>query len=193
MGGEFSAQTVTGDFRMSQAYKSTFTGVTFKDCRTEKSDYRGSAFTGCRFEGCSLDLCDFNAATIKGCEFVECSLDMSTFHSAVIEDSNFIGGRAEYVSFWNATLRRVKLDTALHGADLRFAAAEELDYGDSNLWGASINVNCVNFVDKEVSERQIQILLALVSSTKGNDELRKRLAILVDPHYMTMLKKLSLT
>ncbi len=191
MGGTFASQAFTGDLRLAQGYKATYEHIVFNNCRMEKGDYRGSVFTDCDFSGCKLDLCDFNAATIANCSFTDCELDLATFHSAVIEDVMFVGGRAEYASFWNATLRRVKLDLELHGADLRFAAAEELDYGDSNLWGTSINVNCVNFVDKEVSNRQIQILLALVASTKGNDELRQKLTALLDPHYMIMLKKLS--
>ncbi len=191
MGGSFSHQTVEGDLRLAQAYKSTFDGVLFKDAHMEKGDYRGSVFTNCRFEGCLLDLCDFNAATFSNCQLLECQFDLATFHSAIIEDTVFVLGRAEYASFWNATLRRVRFDLSLHGADLRFAAADDVDYGDSNLWGASININCVNFVDKAGSDRQIQLLLALVASTKGNDEIRQKVRELVDPRYLAMLGRLA--
>lgn len=191
MGGTFGHQEVTGDLRMAVSYKASYDRISFKDSRMEKGDYRGVSFTNCTFEGCQLDLCDFNGATFKVCAFTNCQLDLATFHSAIIEDTTFAMGRAEYASFWNATLRRVRFDLNLHGADLRFAAAEELDYGDSNLWGASININCVNFVDREASDRQMQILLALIASTRGNDGTRAKLKEIVSPRYLQMMEKLK--
>jgi len=192
MGGEFQDQEVRGDFRLAQAYKAKFERCRFIDSPFGKSDFRGAVFTECIFEKCDFAKSDFNAATVKVCTFVECDFDLVDFTAAWITETQFIGGRMEYSKFQNSTLRDVKFETQLHGSDLRYASAENINYGGSNVWGASINVNCNSFRDMTWDERSVRIYLALLASSKGNDDLRARIAELAGEEAVKLIARLEL-
>src|SRR5471030_1259503 len=153
--------------------------MTFEDCQMDQINFSGSSFTDCLFMHCSLPGANFNGTTMHGTTFHGCNLDMAGFKASSLWTTNFVGGRAEYSSFEEALLRDVLLDTQLHGADLRFSSARGLDMGDSNLWGASNNWSCRNYKDVRFSDKQVEIVLALIARTSGNDELRGKIRELV--------------
>jgi uncharacterized protein YjbI with pentapeptide repeats len=192
MGCEVKDKTVRGDFRNSLAQKSKFENCRFVESPFGISNLLGAVFIECVFEKCDLAKSNLAATTIKGCTFVECNLDQVDFSSAWITDTNFIGGRAEYSKFKNATLRNVKFETQLHGADLRYASAEDVDYGSSNLWGCEIRVNCNAFNGQSYSDRSLKIMLALLAMAKGNETLSTEMAVLAGPEALEMVKRLTL-
>lgn len=155
------------------------TEMTFEDCQMDQINFSGSSFTDCLFIHCSLPGANFNGTTMHGTTFHGCNLDMAGFKASSLWTTNIVGGRAEYSSFEEALLRDVILDTQLHGADLRFSSVRGLDMGDSNLWAASNNWSCKNYKNVRFSARQVEIVLALIARTSGNDELRGKIRELV--------------
>jgi uncharacterized protein YjbI with pentapeptide repeats len=169
MGGEYADQEVMGDFRNSLAFKATFAGVTFHECKMGLSNFAGSVFKDCKFDDCDLGKANFNACKISGTRFVDCNLDQATFKSADIRGTVIEGGRAEYADFEEAAVQDVRLDTQLHGADLRFSMSKELDYGNSNFWGASFRFSCAQFNGVRLSPHNFERFLAILCRTVGNE------------------------
>jgi uncharacterized protein YjbI with pentapeptide repeats len=191
LGSEYFDQEIRGDYRGSDSRRARYENCRFIESSFAKSSYVGATFVYCSFDGCNFSQSDFSAATIYGCTFQGCDLDQCEFDSAIIGSTAISGGRAQKSSFIRATLSRVVLDTDLHGADLRFRSAEEISFGDSNLWAAAINVNCNTFLEKRYSERQIKVMLALLATTVGNDDLRKSMRELAGDYYMKMVENLT--
>jgi len=192
MGGVFENHTVSAsDFRNGLAYASTFTKMHFSRMIAGRCDFKGSVFTDCHFIECDISQCCFNSCRFVDCTFNDCDIDQSTFKAAIIKKTTFVGGRAEYADFSDSTLTDVTFDLQLHGADLRYASAENVSYGESNLWGASFTVSCNAFAGKELSERQLSLFLSLLGSTSGNDDLRASVLSLVKADYVKMLDKLA--
>src|ERR1039458_7899751 len=146
--------------------------MTFKECQMGLASFYRSIFLGCEFRSCNLSQANFNGCSFKNVHFLDCAMDQAQFRSATFDGCSFIGGRAEYASFESAGVKDVKFDLQLHGADMRFHGAINVDYGDSNLWGASIKVGCRQFVGQKMSPRQVERLLGLIAKTAGNDFLR---------------------
>ena len=191
MGGTYEHQFCRGDFRNALAYQAKFTGIKFQETPWSGANLSGSTFLDCTFEKCDLRLANLNATTFRNCRFTECLLDQATFHSASLKGVEIEGGRAQYASFWNASVSEVKLDTNLHGADLRYAASNNLDYGEANPWGCQVSLNCANFKDVKISERNLELLLALVCQTAGNDGLRNQVLSLISTKSVTLMHKLA--
>ena len=191
MGQTFASQEVHGDYRNGLLYKSSFEKVIFQQCKLDRASFAGSVFRDCGFNSCSLSLVNFNACQFYDCTFHDCELDQSDFNSSIIKDTTFLVGRAQYVSFLNAGLTNVTFDCDLHGADLRIASGTNVDFCDSNLWGASINISCSLFRDKQLSERQVKLLLSLIAETKGNDDLRYSIRDLAGDFYVRMMQILA--
>ena len=191
MGSVTKGEHVMGDYRLALAYKSRFIGVTFEDCKMECSDFTGAEFLNCFFIRCDLSKCCLIGATFQDVDFRDCNLDLAELKGAIIRNASFVGGRMEYASFENATLTNVRFDTQMHGADLRYASAEKVNYGDSNLWGAAFTVSCNAFLGKKLSERSLCLFLALLCETEGNDEIRANVLTCLPEQYVPMLKKLT--
>lgn len=171
MGLEISEEVITADLRNALAYRSTI--------------------RGCSFVNCEIGKADLSASTIEDCEFIDCDLDQAVFRSASIKRTRFLGGRAQYSSFENATLSQVKFDIDLHGADLRYAAAEEVDYSGSNLWGANIRISCSFFKGMKFDDRSLRLFLALLGITKGEPEFVQDVNALSGDQACKMMAKLS--
>lgn len=191
LGNEFSDQKITGDFRNARAERSTLENCTVDEANFGKSSFVGATLRRVAFHKVNLSQCDFRAATLEGCAFLDCDLDQTDFNSAIIRDTGFLNGRAQYSSFLMATLDNVRFDLDLHGADLRFRDAKKVSYGQSNLWAASINVNCSTFLEKAFSDRQVRIFLALLATSDGNDILREGIKKLAGDHAVKMVAKLT--
>ena len=177
--GMYHDSIVKGDFRGGLAIQANCSEMTFESCQMDQINFSGSKFKDCLFLHCSMPGANFNATTLDGCTFQGCNLDMAGFRASSIWGTNFIDGRAEYASFEEALIRDVTFDTQLHGADLRFSSARNLDMGDSNLWGAANNWSCRNYKNVRFSVRQVEIILALIAKTAGNEELRTSIKSLV--------------
>jgi len=190
MGQTFSNQKIAGDFRNGLAYKSLFTNILF-NAIMGKIQLQGSAFKDCNFDSCNMSMAVMSACEFENCLFTNCDLDQAVFDSSIIKNTRFINGRAQYASFYNTTLNNVLLDTDLHGADLRWAEAKNVNLGESNLWGASINFSCSFFKDKTFSERQFKLFLALTGETLGNDDLRQSAKSLAGEFVCKMMAMLA--
>lgn len=164
----FENEIVSGDFRNGVAVQSTLENVHFRNAQMDCFNFTNSAFLNCRFTECSLQLAGFNASALKGCSFDECNLDQARFQLSSLEDVSFLGGRAEYATFEDARANRVLFDTQLHGANLTFVTKKDLDFGESNLWGAIIRADCTFFRDTKMDRRSVALFLALLASTEGN-------------------------
>jgi hypothetical protein len=82
---------------------------------------------------------------------------------------------------------------SLHGSDLRFSSSSGLvDFQDSNLWGCSITISCKTFLDVAISRRSLELLVGLLATTKGNDDLRETLDSTISEQYRKMLEALTL-
>jgi uncharacterized protein YjbI with pentapeptide repeats len=189
-GKEFTDEIVRGDFRCAVAYNCKFNNIRFVECQMGSANFRGSSFVGCVFENCRLDQADLRAS-FKDCVFDGCTLDMASFCGAVLVGTRFSGGRAEYANFSFALLQDVVFDCQLHGADLTFDQAFNVDYGDSNVWGAKITVSCAQFAGAKLSERQLKLFAGLLGQTVGNDDIREVLRSIPDEVTARVLKVLT--
>ncbi len=178
-GGLYQGITVKGDFRCGLALQATCTDMWFVDCRMEQINFSGGKFQNCHFLNCNLSGANFNGATFHDSEFKGCTLDMAGFRGASLYRTSLVEGRAEYSSFEESLVRDCRFDLQLHGADLRFSSSRKADFGDSNLWGTSMNLSCRNFKNVTYSEGQVELFLALVAKTSGNDELRSKIRGLI--------------
>lgn len=190
MGSEVAGQTIVGDFRDGLAYNSRYENVDFVGCRLDRLVMLGSVLKDCVFRDCTMNQVNLNSTKFAGVSFVGCELDQATFESSALYDVQFSGGRAEYASFRDASLHDVAFDLQLHGADLRFAAGEDVSYGDSNLWGASVNASCANFAGAWFSERSIKLFLGLLCQTKGAEKVTRPLWESLDSRTRSMIRKL---
>lgn len=193
MGGTYENQTVTGDFRNALSYRSIYRSIIFRECNIGKAEFSGSEFFACSFVSCNLGMASFSACQIDTCTFEDCDLDQSKFDGSIIKMTMFAKGRAQYASFCGTTLTDVMFDMDMHGADLRFSSAVNVDYGDSNLWGASINVSCASFLGHKASPRQLELFLSLLAGTKGNEELRSNVRSLLSVESVKMMSRLTET
>jgi len=189
----FKDEDARGDFRNGVAVQSTLERVSFTDSPMDAFNFTNSAFLDCTFTRCSLKLSSFNAAVLKGCRFEECDMDQASFKHASLSDCQIIGGRAEYAVFEDAEVKNVKMETQLHGADLRFGRSKYLDLTGSNLWGASIKVNCTNFADVLIDRRSLEVFIGLLSKTAGNEELTPLLEDLISEQTKGIVKRIVRT
>lgn len=189
-GGTYSEITVKGDFRCGLALQATCKDVTFEDCRMEQINFSGSKFENCHFIRCNLSGANFNGTTFHDSSFENCELDMAGFRGASLYRTSLAQGRAEYSSFEESLVRDCRFDLQLHGADLRFSSSRRHSFGDSNLWGSSLNVSCKNFKGVEYSADQIEMFLGLLSKTSGNDELRSKIRGLVSSKNLDVVDRL---
>jgi uncharacterized protein YjbI with pentapeptide repeats len=178
-GGNYTGSTAKGDFRCGLALQSTFRDMWFVECKMEQINFSGSKFENCHFLRCNLSGANFNATTFYDSVFDDCTLDMAGFRGASLHRTRLVAGRAEYSSFEEALVRDCRFDTQLHGADLRFSSSRRQDMGDSNLWGAALNVSCRNFKNVTYSEQQVELFLGLIAKTSGNDRLRSKIRDLI--------------
>ena len=178
-GGNYVGTTVKGDFRCGLALSSTVRDVWFVECKMEQINFSGSKFENVHFLKCNLSGANFNGTTFHDSVFEGCILDMAGFRGASLYRTRLVGGRAEYASFEETLVRDCRFDTQLHGADLRFSSSRRQDMGTANLWGSSLNVSCKNFKNVTYSEEQIELFLALLSKTSGNDALRYKIRGLI--------------
>lgn len=190
MGSNVSGATITGDFRNGLAYNSTFDTVNFTSCQMDRISMFGSRFVDCVFSGCTLTQANLNACRFENVAFYECTLDMATFDTATFERASLVGGRAEYTSFRDVTFTDSKVDIQLHGADFRIAKSSGLHMEGSNTWGLSWNASCNNFIGVTYDQRQVELFLALLSKSSGNDGLRRKIADLVSEHMMKVADRL---
>ena len=193
MGSDVANATITGDFRNGIAYNSKFDTVNFTSCQMDRLTMFGSSFTDCVFSGCTMNQINLNSSRFTNVAFYECNLDMATFEASIFDRVSIVGGRAEYASFRDATFKDSKIDTQLHGADLRIAKSSGLHLEGSNTWGATMNVSCANFVGVTFDQRQLELLLALISKSSGSDGLRSKIAGLVSEHMMKVADRLIIT
>jgi uncharacterized protein YjbI with pentapeptide repeats len=189
----YIGETVKGDFRNGLAEQCAFNEMKFEDCHFEQASFFRSIFAKCSFRECNLSLVNFNACSFKDSEFHDCTLDQAQFKSATLDTVSFIGGRAEYVSFEGAAVKDLLLDLQLHGADLRWHGANNVDYGMSNLWGATVKVGCKQFVGAKLDARSLEMFIGLLAKTRGNNELRGRLKSMISPRISEMVDRLTLT
>ncbi len=189
----YVGETVTGDFRNALAEQCKFKDMSFYNCQMGLASFYKSFFLDCEFHASSLGQVNFNGCSFKNVHFHSCMLDQAQFRSATFDGCSFIGGRAEYASFESAGVKDTKFDLELHGADLRFHGAINVDYGDSNLWGASIKAGCRQFVGQKYSVRQLELMLGLLSKTAGNDFLRYGLKQFISTDMGKVIDRLTLT
>jgi uncharacterized protein YjbI with pentapeptide repeats len=189
----YRGETVKGDFRNGLAEKCAFYEMTFDECHMEQASFFRSIFVNCTFKKCQMGLGNFNACSFKDCNFYDCTLDQAQFKSATFDTVCFIGGRAEYVSFEGASVKDVLFDLQLHGADVRWHAAHNVDYGVSNLWGATVKIGCKQFVGAKLDSRSLELFIGLLAKTKGNDEIREKLKSIISPTASRVVDRLTLT
>lgn len=192
MGSVVDSTVVKGDFRNGLAFNSTFKAVLFEECRFDRMQMFGSKFYGCFFDRCTLNQTNLNACEFDETVFSHCEMDGATFDASRIYSSHFSKGRAECASFKDAALVDSTFDLQLSRADLRFGKAVNLDYGDSNLWGASVYMACVNFVGAKASDRQLQLLAGLMARTKSGPRTRDGLEMLLNESTIRMLDRLTI-
>lgn len=185
MRGTYCNEEIVGDFRCGLAMESVLKNCRFDQAKLDGINCSGSKLTNCTFDRCTLNGAVLSASTLTNCEFIECELDMARFDAAILQNVGFTGGRAEYSSFQEATVLDSRFDIQLHGADLRFADSRNVDYGDSNLWGAAITAGCAQFRGNRFSDRQVDIFLALVAQASG-PERRARIEAVIEPKYLEM-------
>lgn len=161
--GIYCNEEVRGDFRCGLAMEAVLKNCNFSECRLDGMNLSAAKMTNCTFEKCTLNGAVLNGSGFINCDFLDCDMDMARFDGAILQNCRFKGGRAEYSSFLEATVWDSVFDLQLHGADLRFSEARNVDYGQSNLWAAAINVNCTQFLRSRFSERQIDLFLGLVA------------------------------
>jgi hypothetical protein len=68
-----------------------------------------------------------------------------------------------------------------------------VDYGSSNLWGASIKVGCRQFVGAKFDQKQLELLLGLLTKSTGNDLLRHELKRFVSGDIQKVVDRITLT
>ncbi len=186
----FKDEETSGDFRNGVAIQATMERMRFYDSPMDAFNFTNSVFVDCIFRKCSLKLSSFNAAAMKDVTFIECDLDQAAFKHASFRNVRFLGGRAEYASFEDADIEDVKFDLQLHGADLRFARSKRLDMGESNLWGASVRVNCTNFEGVTLDRRSLEVFTGLLSKTAGNEDLTRSLDGLISDTARNIVKRI---
>lgn len=188
----YSGEHVRGDFRNGLAEHCIFQDMSFDNCQMGGASFFDSIFVNSEFRSCTLLMANFNGCSLRNCRFTDCNLDQARFLSATFDEVKFLGGRAEYASFESAGLKDVTFDLQLHGADMRFHGAVNVDYGDSNLWGASIKIGCKQFVGQKMSYRQVELLLGLISKSRGNDLLRHELRRFVSDESQKVIDRITL-
>ena len=189
----YQNETVHGDFRNALSEACAFKGMVFDDCQMGLASFFKSIFIDCEFKGCNLGAANFNACSFKNVRFTDCMLDQAQFRVSTFDGCSFVGGRAEYAVFEGAGVKDTVFDLQLHGADLRFNGAATVDYGDSNLWGASIKAGCRQFVGQKFSPRQLELFIGLLSKSAGNDLLRQRLRNLMTEEMTKVVDKITLS
>lgn len=188
----YQAEHVKGDFRNALAEQCAFKSMTFDECQMGLASFYKSIFIDCEFVGCNLSATNFNGVSMKNVHFRDCNLDQAQFRSANLDGCTFIGGRAEYALFEGAGVKDVTFDLQLHGADLRWHAASNVDYGNSNLWGASIKVGCKQFVGATYDRKHLELFLGMIGKTKGNDLLRHELKRFISEDMQKVVDKITL-
>jgi hypothetical protein len=188
----YQGETVRGDFRNALSENCAFKNMTFTECQMGAAVFFHSIFIDCEFHDCNLTLANLNACSFKNTHFYNCNLDQAKFIAATFDTCSFIGGRAEYAVFEDAGLKDVTFDLQLHGADLRWHGAINVDYGNSNLWGASIKLGCKQFVGNKIDQRQLELLLGLIGKTRGNDLVRHELKQFVSLDIQKVIDKITL-
>jgi uncharacterized protein YjbI with pentapeptide repeats len=191
-GKPYEGEYIKGDFRNALSETCFFTNMIFDECQMGMASFYKSIFSGCKFESCNLSGANFNGCSFKNCEFHNCTLDQAQFRSANLDTVTFEGGRAEYSTFDDCGAKDVRFNLQLHGADLRFHGASNVDYGDSNLWGATIKVGCKQFVGAKFSQKQLELLVGLISKSQGNDFYRHGLLQFVSSEVQKVLEKITM-
>ena len=191
-GKPYIGEHVTGDFRNALSENCAFNQMTFSECQMGASSFYHSIFVNCEFHDCNLTLANFNACSFKDVHFYRCNLDQARFVAATFDTCSFIEGRAEYATFEDAGLKDVRFDTQLHGADLRWHGAINVDYGDSNLWGASFKVGCRQFVGAKFDQKQLELFLGLLTKSTGNDLFRHELKRFVSEDIQKVVDRITL-
>lgn len=192
-GSPYEGEHVKGDFRNALSEQCTFKDMIFDECQMGLASFFKSIFVNCEFRSCNLAAVIFNGCSFRNVRFMDCLLDQAQFRGATFDGCAFLGGRAEYAVFDGAGVKDTKFDLQLHGADMRFHGAVRVDYGESNLWGASFRVGCRQFVGQKMSQRQTELLLGLISKTDGNDLLRHELKRYVSEDMQKIIDRLTLT
>ena len=193
MGSTISNASITGDFRNGLAYNSKFDAVIFTSCQMDRMSLFGSTFEDCTFSGCTLTGANLNSCRFDNTSFYECNMDMASFDTSIFTNSLITGGRAEYASFRDAAFHGCRVKTQLHGADFRVAKGDGLNLGGSNTWGLSLNASCSSFIGVQYDQRQLELFLALLSKSQGNDEFKSKIAGLVSEHMMKVAERLILS
>jgi uncharacterized protein YjbI with pentapeptide repeats len=186
----FKDEEVSGDFRNGVAVQSTLEKVHIHDAPMDAFNFTNAVFLDCSFIRCSLKLSSFNAAVLKNVRFEDCDLDQASFRHASLTNIQIIGGRAEYSVFEDVEVKGVLFDTQLHGADLRFGRSHDLDFGTSNLWAASIKVNCTTFADVKLDRRSLEVFMGLLSKTVGNEDLTLALDGMISEQAKGIVKRI---
>ena len=189
----YIGEHVRGDFRNALSEHCAFESMTFSECQMGAASFYHSIFVNCEFHDCNLTLGNFNACSFKNSHFYRCTLDQAKFIATSFDTCSFIEGRAEYATFEDASLKDVKFETQLHGADLRWHKAVNVDYGNSNLWGASIKVGCRQFVGAKFDQRQLELFLGLLTKSTGNDLLRHELKRFISEDMAKVIEKITIT
>lgn len=189
MRGSYSNEEIKGDFRCGLAMESTLRNCSFRDTRLDGMNFSGSRFLNCLFETCTLNGAVLSACTFENCEFIGCEMDLARFDASTFRKCRFDGGRAEYSSWVDATVENTVFNLQLHEADLRFGGTLNVDYGDSNLWGAGITVSCAQFRGNRFSDRQVDIFLRLVAQAAGQEK-RAQIETIIHPKYRELTEKL---
>lgn len=188
----YQNETITGDFRNALSEGCAFKAMVFEDCQMGLASFYKSIFVDCEFRNSTLVGANFNGCSFKNVHFLGCNLDQAQFKSATFDGCSFVGGRAEYATFDGSGVKDVLFDLQLHGADLRFHGAINVDYGDSNLWASEIKVGCRQFVGQRLSQRQLELFIGLLSKSAGNDILRQKLRNLMSPEMQKVIDKVTL-
>lgn len=188
----YEGEHVRGDFRNGLAEHCAFKDMIFDECQMGGASFYDSIFANCEFRSCNLLMANFNGCSFKNVQWSDCVLDQTRFLSATFDEARFLGGRAEYASFESAGMKDVVFNLQLHGADMRFHGASNVDYGDSNLWGASIKIGCKQFVGNRLSPRQVELLLGLIGKSRGNDLLRHELRRFISKDSQKVIDRITL-
>lgn len=193
MGSEVSNASISGDFRNGLAYNSKFDTVIFTSCQMDRMSLFGSTFEDCTFSGCTLTGANLNSCKFNNTSFYECNMDMATFETSIFANSLITGGRAEYASFRDAAFHGCRVNTQLHGADFRIAKSDGLNLSGANTWGLSLNASCSNFVGVTYDQRQLELFLALLARSNGNDAFRAKVEGLVSEHMLKVADRLIMS
>jgi uncharacterized protein YjbI with pentapeptide repeats len=79
----------------AQLYELTANQVTFRDCKFDAVNFRGSTLTDARFERCVLEDADFGAATLRRVSFQGCRLSRADFTQATLDEVDLRGAELD--------------------------------------------------------------------------------------------------